>query len=321
MRKMKFTQVSLDQIDTDDKRFQVSPYFSVDSLISSIKKIGLLNPPVITKREQKYIIVSGWRRLTACQKLSISLIPVFVMREQSDLEALKIPVYENLSVRDYSQIEKAAVVRKFHDFGETPENIIKKYMPLLKLPPKREVMEVYLNIDRLQENIKKTAHQKNWPFGMLEIMTGLTDKEIQALYPFVKRLSLNKQKQLIENIFELSRKQETSVQNILGSGDFLKTQQDENLNSIQKSEKIHMLSKKLRNPTLNTWREAFEKVSKNLDLPEEMSLIPSKFFEGDTITIKLDIRDQKELEKHINKLKELSEKKEISLLFNPFFHD
>jgi len=321
MQNMKFTQINIDQIDTADKRFQISPYFSVDSLIPSIKKSGLLNPPVLTKREQKYIIVSGWRRITACQKLSVPLIPVFVMPGESDLEAFKIPVYENLSIREYSQIEKAAVIRKFYDFGEEPENIIKKYMSLLKIPPKREVMEVYLNIDGLKENIKKTAHQKNWSLGMLEIMTELAPEEAQAFYPFMEPLSLNKQKQLIENLFDISRKQDVSVQNLLNSGELLRIQDDKGLNPFQKAEKIYMLSKKLKNPTFNTWRKAFEELSQSLDLPEDMKVIPSKFFEGDTITIKLDIKNQEELKKHIRKLKELSERKEISLLFNPFSHD
>jgi ParB-like chromosome segregation protein Spo0J len=276
---------------------------------------------VLAKREQKYVIVSGWRRITACQKLSIHLIPVFVMPEKSDLEAFKIPVYENLSVRDFSQIEKAAVIRKIYDFGETAENIIKKYMPLLKLPPKRGIMDVYLKIDRLRENIKKTAHQKKWSFGTLEIMTELDHKETQALYPFIKKLSLNKQKQLIENTFDISRKQEISVQDILSSREFLRIQEDKSLNPVQKAEEIYMLSKNLRNPTLNKWRKAFEKLSQSLDLPEEMTVIPSKFFEEDIITIKLDIKSRKELEKQIHKLKELSEKKEISLLFNPFSND
>jgi ParB family transcriptional regulator, chromosome partitioning protein len=318
---MKFTQVNIDQIDTNDQRFQISPYFSVDSLIPSIKKSGLLNPPVLTKREQKYIIVSGWRRITACQKLSVPLIPVFVMPGESDLKAFKIPVYENLSIRDYSQIEKAAVIRKFYDFGEEPENIIKKYMSLLKIPPTREVMEVYLNIDGLKENIKKTAHQKNWSLGMLEIMTELAPEEAQALYPFMEPLSLNKQKQLIENLFDISRKQDVSVQNLLNSGELLRIQDDKSLNPFQKAEKIYMLSKKLKNPTFNTWEKAFRELSQSLDLPEEMKVIPSKFFEGDTITIKLDIKNREELKKHILKLKELSERKEIYLLFNPFSHE
>jgi len=318
---MKFTQARIQQIDTDDKRFQISPYFSVDSLMPSIEKAGLLNPPVLRKKEKKHIIVSGWRRITACQKLSIPLIPVFVIDEKSDLKAFKIPFYENLSIRDYSQIEKASVIRKLHEFGEAPENIMKKFMPLLKLPPKREVMEVHLHIDRLKENIKKTAHLKRWSLGMLEIMTELDPEEAQALYPVINSLSLNKQKQLIENIFDVSRNQNISVQNVLNYGEMLRIKEDKSLNPVQKAESIFRISKKLKNPALHTWRQAFEEISRNLDLPEEMKVMPSKFFEEDTITIKLDIKNKEELEKQIRKLQELSEKKEVSLLFNPFSHE
>jgi len=321
MKNMKFTQINIDQIDKDDKRFQISPPVSVDSLIFSIKKAGLLNPPVLTKRDKRYIIVSGWRRISACQKLSIKVIPVFVMRESSDLEAFKIPVFENLSLKDYSHIEKAAVLKKFHDFGEPPDRLIKKVMPLIKIAPRREMLDVYLKIDRLKSDIKKLAQQKNWSFKTLEIMTEMRAREVKSLYPFIQRLSLNKQKQLIENIFDIAKKRGALIHDVLNSGEFSRIKQDENLNPVQKAEKIHGLAKKKRTPSLTAWRQAFEKISKNLDLPEEMKVIPSKFFENEILTIKLDIKDKEELHKHIRKLKELSERKEISLLFDPFSHE
>jgi ParB family chromosome partitioning protein len=321
MTNMKFTQINPEKIDINDKRFQITPFFSVDPLIPSIKRTGLLNPPVLTKREGKYIIVSGWRRIFACRELSIPFIPVFIMLETKDLEAFKVPVFENLSIRDYTQIERAAIVRKLHGFGESPENIIQRYLPLLKAAPRREVMEAYIKIDQLSEEIKETAHNKKWPFGTLEIMTEWTEKERQSLFPLVNELSLNKQKELIENIFEISRKQGVSVQNILSSGEFIKVQKDDSLSPVQKTEKIYLLARTQRYPSLSKWKEALKKISKDMNLPEEIAVIPSKFFEDEVISIRLDVKNKEELEKYVDKLKELSSKKEISLLFNPFSHD
>jgi len=318
---MRFTQIDIHKIDTADKRFQISPFYSIGPLIPSLKETGLLNPPVITKRENRYIIVSGWKRLAACQKLSISLIPVFVMQEQSDREIFKIPIFENLSIRDYTQIEKAVVIRKLYDFGESPENIIKKYMTLLKVPPHYDVMDAYMKIDKLNKKIKEIAHEKKWSFGTLELITEFTENEIQALYPFLKELSLNKQKQLVENIFEISKKRDVSVKNLLSSREYLKIQNQENLSSVQKAEKIHLLLRKKRNPTLSAWRESLVKLNDSLDLPEEMTIMPSKFFEEDMISIKLDLKNRDELKKNIDKLKELSKKEEISLLFDPLSYD
>ena len=318
---MKFTRIDTVTIDTNDKRFQISPCFPVDSLIPSIKKTGLLNPPVLAEREGKYVVVSGWRRIFACIQLSIPSIPVFVMQETKDLEAFNVPLFENLSVRDYTQIEKAAVIRKLHGFGESPENIIKKYLPLLKAPPRREIMDVYIKIDQLSEDIKETAHNKKWPYGTLELMTEWDEKERQVLFPYVKELSLNKQKELIESLFDISRKRDVSAQEILRSGEFIKVHNDDSLSSIQKAEKIHSLARTERYPSLSTWKDVFKKISKNMDLPEEIAVIPSKFFEDEAISIRLDVKNKKDLEKYIDKLKELSSKKEISLLFNPFSHD
>jgi len=318
---MRFTQIDPSKIDTEDKRFQISPCFSIDSLIPSIRKTGLLNPPVLTKREGKYVVVSGWRRIFACIQQSIPSIPVFVMQETKDLEAFNVPLFENLTIRDYTQIEKAAVTGKLHGFGESPENIIRKYLPLLKAPPRREIMDVYIKIDRLGDSIKETAHKKKWPFGTLELMTEWNEKERQVLFPYVKELSLNKQKELIESLFDISRKRDVSAQKILSSGEFLKVHKDVSLSPVQKAEKIHSLARTERYPSLSTWKNAFKKISQNMDLPEEIAVIPSKFFEDEVISIRLDVKNKKDLEKYIDKLKELSSKKEISLLFDPFSHD
>ncbi len=318
---MKFTQIKTDKIDTTDKRFQISPFFSSGALNRSIQKVGVLNPPVLTVREEKYVIVSGWKRVRACQKLSFLCVPVFIMQDCSDLEAFKIPLFENLSHRDYSQVEVASVIEKLFGFGEKPEEIMKEYMCLLKVPPKRDVMDVYRKIHKLDDKIKEIGHQKEWSFGTLELMTELSLEEVQALYPLVKELSLNKQKQLIENMFEISRKNEVSVESLLGSGEFSRILAEENLSSVQKAERIHELARKMRNPFLSEWKESFEKISQSLDLPEEIKVLPSKYFEGDIVSIKLDIKNPTELKKSIEKLKELAERKEIHLLFKPYSND
>ncbi|MBD3413859.1 MAG: hypothetical protein GF421_05435 [Candidatus Aminicenantes bacterium] len=321
MKNMKFTQMKPDQIDLDDQRFRIPSFSSLGSLIPSIKKAGILNPPVVTTRSGKIIAVSGFRRIIASRKLSLPMIPVFVLKETSDREAFKIPLYENLSVRDYTPIEIASIIKKLHDFGEPPQSIVRTYLPLFKSPPKREVMDVYISIHHLSEDIKEIAYKKQWPFSTLELMTNFTEKENKALYPFLKAMSLNKQKQLIENLFDISRKRDISVQDLLSSDEFSFIQNDKSLSSVQKAEEIFELTRQKRNPLMSMWRDSFQKACENLDLPEEITVIPSKYFEGDTLSLKLDFKSRSELKKSIQKLKELSDKKEITLLLDPLSHD
>jgi hypothetical protein len=182
-------------------------------------------------------------------------------------------------------------------------------------------LDVYIKVDHLNDQIKETAHTKNWPWPTLELMTEMTGDERMALYPLTQKMSLNKQKQLIECVFDISRRQNISVQEVLDSGEFLRIRKNRNLSAIQKAEEILDLARQKRNPRLNAWKRSFEKAFENLDLPEEVNVIPAKYFEGDTISIKLDLKSREDLEKSIQKLKELSNKKEITLLFDPLTHD
>ncbi|MFA9455020.1 MAG: ParB N-terminal domain-containing protein, partial [Candidatus Aminicenantaceae bacterium] len=78
---MKFTQIDPGEIDLADQRFRVSFSDSFDELVGSIQDLGLLNPPVLARREGRLILVSGWKRVRACRALLLSPIPVFVEEE------------------------------------------------------------------------------------------------------------------------------------------------------------------------------------------------------------------------------------------------
>ena len=109
---MKYTTIDVDKIELKDDRFRISYFLPHQGLIEPIKTAGLINPPVLSYREKIPVIISGWRRVFACRKLSFKSIPVFISEETDDLEAFKLTVYENLSIRKYSIVEKAEIVKK-----------------------------------------------------------------------------------------------------------------------------------------------------------------------------------------------------------------
>jgi len=104
---MKKEQFALKKISLEDERFRTSYHFSLEKLKLSIKEIGLLHPPLVTRRDNRFILVSGWKRVLACHELSLSSIPVYVIEEKDELQTFLIAFYENLAAREFGLLEKA----------------------------------------------------------------------------------------------------------------------------------------------------------------------------------------------------------------------
>lgn len=79
---------------------------SLEGLSQSIKRYGLLNPIVVTKKDDKYEIVAGERRYRASKLAGLDYIDAIVRDiEKKDLDILSI--IENIQREDLSALEEA----------------------------------------------------------------------------------------------------------------------------------------------------------------------------------------------------------------------
>ncbi len=85
-------------------------------LASSIKKYGLLQPIIVKKQGEGYMIIAGERRFRACKLAGLSEIDVIV-NEGDRYTANAIAVIENIQREDLSAIEEA----------QAYQNLIKNY--------------------------------------------------------------------------------------------------------------------------------------------------------------------------------------------------
>lgn len=119
---------------------------SLQELVDSIKKVGLLNPIVVrTNDMQSFEIVAGNRRFNACKILGWRKITCHIV-EMDEKEAFEISIIENVQRQTLTPIEEGMAFRHYVDrFGwggvsELAEKLSKspayvsKRMKLLELP-------------------------------------------------------------------------------------------------------------------------------------------------------------------------------------------
>jgi ParB family chromosome partitioning protein len=95
-----------------------STTYDLQELAESIKKIGLLQPIIVrTNSSEKFEIVAGNRRFSACKKLGRKKIACHVV-ELDDKTAFEVSIIENVQRNTLNPIEEGLAFRKYvNEFG------------------------------------------------------------------------------------------------------------------------------------------------------------------------------------------------------------
>lgn len=118
----------------------------IAELSQSLKDKGMLHPLIVTKKNDRYELVSGERRLRAARLAGLPEVPV-ILREGGASEVLELAIIENVQREDLDPIEESAAYQELMDkFGYTQEQVAQKVgkdratvanlLRLLKLPLK-----------------------------------------------------------------------------------------------------------------------------------------------------------------------------------------
>lgn len=95
----------------------------LNSLVSSIKEKGVIQPVLVRRAGDGYELIAGERRLRAARTLGLDKIPAIVKNVQ-DLDMLEISLIENIQREELNPIEEALSFQKFiTDFNFTQERI------------------------------------------------------------------------------------------------------------------------------------------------------------------------------------------------------
>ena len=113
---------SIKIIDIEPNRDQPRKIFdneSLEELAESIKKYGLIQPIVVTKKDDYYQIIAGERRWRASKKAGLIEVPC-IIREEDERKNKEIALIENIQRQDLNPIEKAKGFKQLmDDYGMT----------------------------------------------------------------------------------------------------------------------------------------------------------------------------------------------------------
>jgi len=169
----------------------------IAELAQSIKEHGIIQPIIVTKKDDYYVIVAGERRWRAAKLLGLKEIPALVM-DLSEKNILEISLIENIQRQDLNPIEEAISYKKLlTDFNLTQEELSKR------IGKSRVSITNTLRLMNLCDTVKQYLIDEVITEGHGRVLLSVTDEKLQcelAQKVIDENLSVRELERVIKNL-------------------------------------------------------------------------------------------------------------------------
>ena len=169
------TEVDILSIDTN--LHQPRKSFSEDSLndlAASIKTHGIVQPLIVRKNGDRYLIVAGERRFRAARIAKLKKVPVMVV-DYDEKKMQEISLIENIQRENLNPIEEAKAIQSLmKDYGLTQEELSER------LGKSRPVIANSLRLLSLPETVTKLIQNGIITAGHGRAIAGISDSAMQT---------------------------------------------------------------------------------------------------------------------------------------------
>ena len=143
-------------------------------LAESIKENGIIQPIILRKVNNKYIIVAGERRWRAAKLIGIKEVPSIIM-DLTDKQVMEISLIENIQRQDLNSIEEANAYRKLiSEFNLTQEELSKR------LGKSRVAIANTMRLLKLSEGVKQYLIEGVISEGHGRTLLSIDDDKLQC---------------------------------------------------------------------------------------------------------------------------------------------
>jgi ParB family chromosome partitioning protein len=304
-----YQTVPLSQINSQIETFRITTREDVAELLVSIQHDGLISPPLLTLNNGSYTIVCGFRRVAACRKLGWHAISAGILEpDKGDLDCLRVAIADNAFQRPLNLIETSRALHKL-DALTGAGNQLFEIAAGLGLPANPAVISKIRDLCLLPAPIQRSILDDTISLSMANELATLDSDSALAfarLFDGLK-LSLNKQKEIIMLITEISRRENIAGLQVLQDQKLREIIDSEDLDRGQKGRYVRAFLRQRRFPRIVSAEKKYDLHCKNLKLGSDIKLIAPKEFEGTTYTLNLNFSNLAHLKAQHQKLSQIIE--------------
>ena len=125
----------------------------IDDLAASIAEHGVLQPIIVTKKDDYYQIIAGERRWRASKKAGLKTIPAIV-REYDEKKIREVALIENIQRQDLNAVETAKAIKELMEEHQLTQEELSK-----TLGKSRSAIANTLRILNLDERVQEMVQE------------------------------------------------------------------------------------------------------------------------------------------------------------------
>ncbi|GAA0086758.1 ParB/RepB/Spo0J family partition protein [Clostridium sp. CTA-7] len=183
----------------------------IAELSQSIKEHGIIQPIILNKQDNYYMIIAGERRWRAAKLLGLKEVPAIVM-DLTEKDVLEVSLIENIQRQDLNPIEEAMAYKKLlSDFNLTQEELSKR------VGKSRVAISNTIRLTNLCETVKQYLIDEVISEGHGRVLLSIEDARVQcevAQKVIDEKLSVRELERLVKNLnIEKKEKEKTRDMN------------------------------------------------------------------------------------------------------------
>ena len=166
-------------------------------LSESIKQHGIVQPLVVTKKDDYFEIIAGERRWRAAKKAGLKEVPV-VVKDYSPQEIMEIALIENIQREDLNPVEEAmAYQRLIREYDLKQDEVAER------VSKSRTAITNSLRLLKLDDRVQDMLIQESISSGHARALLAVKEGDEQynlAMKIFDEKLSVRETEKLIKSL-------------------------------------------------------------------------------------------------------------------------
>lgn len=186
--------------DIEPNKDQPRKQFDEDSLqelADSIKQYGVIQPLIVTKKDDYYELIAGERRWRAARLAGMKEVPV-IIKEYTEQEIVEIALIENIQRENLNPIEEArAYKRLLEEFNLKQDEVAER------VSKSRTAVTNSLRLLKLTDKVQQMLIEDMLSTGHARTLIPIEDPELQydiACRIFDEKLSVRETEKLIKKL-------------------------------------------------------------------------------------------------------------------------
>lgn len=182
---------------------------ALTELADSIKQYGIIQPIVVVKKDDHYVIVTGERRWRAAKMAGLKTVPV-VVKDLTEQQIMELSLIENIQREDLNPVEEAlAYQRLMQEFHMTQDEIARR------VSKSRTAITNTIRLLKLDKDVQEMLISHQITSGHARALLGLENLDEQydlAMRIVEEELSVRDTEELVRLMNQMPEKTEEKNQ-------------------------------------------------------------------------------------------------------------